>query len=121
MKSKVYVLPDDHGRILRCEGGYTMDNITDPDNWVLIDEGHGDRYNLCQSHYFHGGLYTEDSIPKYKLLGEKPILRTDEEIEADRIPASDPSLSLEDRVGTLEIDSAETKEALEMILSGVTE
>lgn len=80
--SKVYVLTDDQNRIIRCEGGYTTPN--DLTDWVQIDEGTGDRYNLCQSHYFDGGLYTDDGIPQYKLADGAPALRSDEEIEADR-------------------------------------
>ena len=56
--SKVYVLLDDQSRIIRCEGGYTVCNIKNFSGWTLIDEGNGDQYNLCQSHYFEGGLYT---------------------------------------------------------------
>lgn len=82
--SKVYVLTDDQSRIIRCEGGYTTGNITDPENWVQIDEGTGDHYNLCQSHYFEGGLYTDDGIPRYKLSGGVPVLRSEAEIKADR-------------------------------------
>lgn len=60
-KSKVYIQTDGQSRILRCEGGYTTPaNLTD---WIEIDEGVGDKYNLCQSHYFPGGLYTMDGIP----------------------------------------------------------
>ena len=86
-KSKVYVLLDSQSRVTRCEGGYTTP--TDLSGWVQIDEGNGDRYNLCQSHYFDGGLYTADGIPRYKLADGAPVLRTDAEIEADRaaIPA----------------------------------
>lgn len=80
--SKVYVLTDDQSRITRCEGGYTTP--ADLTGWVQIDEGTGDRYNLCQSHYFDGGLYTDDGIPRYKLADGAPVLRSDEEIEADR-------------------------------------
>lgn len=29
MKSKVYIKVDEHDRILRCDGGYTMNNIED--------------------------------------------------------------------------------------------
>ena len=29
IKSKVYIQMDEKSRILRCEGGYTMGNITD--------------------------------------------------------------------------------------------
>jgi hypothetical protein len=61
MKSKVYVLLDGD-KIIRCEGGYTMQNIQNIEDWTYIDEGNGDKYNLCQSHYFDGGLYTYDGI-----------------------------------------------------------
>lgn len=42
-------------------------------------------------------------------------------IEDDGQPEPEATPTLEDRVGTLESDSAETKEALELLLSGVTE
>lgn len=89
--SKVYVLTDNRGRIIRCEGGYTTPN--DLTDWVQIDEGTGDRYNLCQSHYFDGSLYTDDGIPRYKLVDGAPVLRSEEEIAADRaaIPSPQPS------------------------------
>lgn len=81
-KSKVYIQTDTDGRILRCEGGYTTpSDLTD---WTEIDEGTGDRYNLCQSHYFDGGLYTMDGIPRYRWDGSAAVLRTEEELEADR-------------------------------------
>ena len=83
-KSKVYIKVDEQRRILRCEGGYTMGNIRDIDEWIFIDEGTGDRYNLCQAHYFDGGLYTMDGICRYKYTDGECVLRTDEEIEADR-------------------------------------
>ena len=81
-KSKVYIQTDADGRILRCDGGYTTP--ADLTGWLEIDEGNGDRYNLCQSHYFDGGLYTVDGIPRYKWNGSAAVLRTDEELEADR-------------------------------------
>ena len=91
MTSKVYVFVDGQSRILRCEGGYTTP--ADLTGWVQIDEGTGDRYNLCQSHYFEGGLYTDDGILRYKLVDGEAIERTQEEIEADRsaIPAPPPT------------------------------
>ena len=90
MKSKVYIRIDVNNRILRCEGGYTLSNVRNIAEWILIDEGTGDRYNLCQSHYFAGGLYTEDGIPKYKWDETKAIKRTVEEIEADRASLPEP-------------------------------
>lgn len=114
-KSKVYVKVDENNRILRCEGGYTMSNIQNIDEWIFIDEGTGDKYNLCQSHYFDR-LYTEDGIPRYKWDGERAVMRSEEEIEADRveIPASEPT---EDElqwqtITDLEISQMEYNQAL---------
>ena len=84
-KSKVYIQTDEHGRIIRCDGGYTTPaDLTD---WTEIDEGTGDRYNLCQSHYFTGGLYTMDGIPRYRWDGTQAVERTNEELEKDRAPS----------------------------------
>ena len=88
MKSKVYIQTDEHGCILRCEGGYTTpSDLTD---WTYIDEGTGDRYNLCQGNYFDGGLYTMDGIPRYRLDGTQAVARTEEELEADRAARPEP-------------------------------
>ena len=90
-KSKVYVQINSQNLILRCEGGYTTPE--DLTGWIQIDEGIGDRYSLCQSHYFEDGLYTEDGIPRYQLVDGAPVLRTEDEIQADRaaMPAAEPS------------------------------
>ena len=90
--SKVYVQTDDKNRIIRIEGGYTTPG--DLTGWVQIDEGTGDRYNLCQVHYFPDGIYTADGIPRYKLVDSKAVERTEEEIAADRaaLPALEPSM-----------------------------
>lgn len=118
--SKVYVLVDERNRITRVEGQYSLP--PDLTGWVLIEEGPPcDRLNLAQSHYFPSGLYTLDGIPRYRLEGGQPLERTAEEIEADRPPQPEPTPTIEERVNTLELDSAETREALELILSGVTE
>ena len=93
--SKVYVLADDRGRIIRCEGGYTTGNITDPENWVQIDEGTGDRFNLCQSNYFDPPLYTEDGVPRYKLVDGQPVERAEAEIAADRAAIVQPVTQME--------------------------
>lgn len=81
-KSKVYVLLDERNRVLRCEGGYTMGNIDNIDKWTYVDEGYGDKYNLCQAHYFDQ-LYTEDGIPRYKYEGGACVLRSEAEIAED--------------------------------------
>ena len=81
-KAKVYVLLDEKSRVLRCEGGYTMSNIDDVSQWTYIDEGTGDRYNLCQSHYFGKPVMTAEGAYNYKLVDGKPVECTAEEIAA---------------------------------------
>jgi hypothetical protein len=95
MTSKVYIKTDADGRITRCEGGYTMP--ADLTGWTEIDEGIGDRFNLCQSHYFGGGLYTQDAICRYKYADGVCALRTDAEIEADRAAIATAPSADEDR------------------------
>lgn len=87
-KSKVYIKTDSENRIIRCEGGYTMGNIDNIDEWILIDEGVGDRYNLCQSNYFNPPLYTEDGIARWKYVDGQTMLRSAAAIEADRKAAA---------------------------------
>lgn len=120
-KSKVYIQADDQGRILRCEGGYTTPH--DLTGWTYIEEGTGDRYNLCQSHYFDGGLYTMDGIPRYRWDGSAAVMRTEEELEADRaaIPDPKPSKTVEARLTDLEAEAEQAKadrEALNILLGG---
>lgn len=120
-KSKVYIQTDTEGRIIRCDGGYTTpSNLT---GWIEIDEGTGDKYNLCQSHYFDGGLYTIDGIPRYRWDGSAAVMRTDEEMEADRaaIPDPKPSKTIEARLTALEAEAEQAKadrEALNILLGG---
>ena len=91
MKSHVYIQTDEQDRIVRCEGEYTLPS--DLSGWFLIDEGEPcDKRNLAQSHYFPGGLYTMDGIPRYKWDGYAAVLRTEEELEADR-KAREPVLT----------------------------
>ena len=102
-KSKVYVLLDEKSRIIRCEGGYTMSNIDDVSQWTYIDEGTGDRYNLCQSHYFGKPIMTIYGAYNYKLVDGKPVECTAEEIAAQEEALRPvPTPTLESRVDVLE-------------------
>lgn len=120
-QSKVYIQADDAGRIVRCEGGYTTP--ADLTGWIEIDEGTGDKYNLCQSHYFDGGLYTIDGIPRYKWDGSMAVLRTEDELEEDRaaFPDPKPSKTVDDRLTALEAEAEQAKadrEAMNILLGG---
>lgn len=102
-KSKVYVLPDSSGYITSIDGGYTIGNITDLTDWVLIDEGDGDRYNLCQGNYFPQPIITEGGAYRYKLVDGIPTECTAEEIAAQEEALKPvPSPTLESRVEVLE-------------------
>lgn len=119
--SKVYIKTDDSNRIISCDGGYTTP--ADLTGWTEIDEGTGDRYNLCQSHYFDGGLYTMDGVPRYKWDGEKTALRSEEELEADRtaLPEPEAPTDIETRVAALEAEAEQAaldRAALTLLLTG---
>ena len=79
-KSKVYALLNSEGYITRVDGGYTIGNITDPENWILIAEGNGDRYNRCQGNYFPKPIITDGSAYRYKMVNGMPMECSAEEI-----------------------------------------
>lgn len=95
--SKVYVMTDRQGRITRIEGGYTTP--ADLTGWMQIDEGTGDKYNLCQVHHFPDGIYTADGIPRYKLVDGQAVERSEEEISADRTARPEPEPTLQEQMG----------------------
>jgi hypothetical protein len=88
-KSKVYVQTNVSEHIVRIDGGYTIGNITEPNDWVLIDEGNGDRYNLCQTKYLPKSVITSGGAYRYKLVDGKPVECTPEEI-AEQEEANKP-------------------------------
>lgn len=90
-KSDVYVQVDNCNRITRCNGGYTP--LADLSDWILIDEGTGDKYNLCQIHYFPDDLTTPDGAHRYiydpvlsPAYREATAEELEAEIEAEREP-----------------------------------
>lgn len=67
-KSRVYILTDEAGRVLRLEGEYSLP--ADLTGWILIEEGPAcDRLNLAQSHYLDGPLYDYHGRPRYRWDG----------------------------------------------------
>lgn len=113
---KVYVNTDDAGRIVAI----TSDAfLTDVDGWVQIDEGYGDKYHHAMGNYFPQPIRSRQGVCRYKLVDGVAVERTAEEIAADSVKPEAPSI--EKRVGTVEDKTAELEEALEMLLSGVTE
>lgn len=109
----VYVQTDEQGRITRVEGGYTISNIQNIEEWTFIDEGYGDKYNLCQSNYFEKPIRTEEGVYRYKLADGKAVERTEEEIQADRdavpepvIPPTNAELEAENKMLRAQLQAA---------------
>lgn len=96
-KSRVYVLPDASCYITRIDGGYTIGNINDPENWVFIDEGYRDRYNLCQSNYFPKPLITDGGAYRYKLVDGRVTECSPSEILAQEVASRRASLPVAPR------------------------
>lgn len=114
---KVFVLTDERDCILDINSDAFL---ADPTEWVQIDEGTGDRYHHAQGNYLPGPVTDERGIPRYKLVDGKAVERTQEEMDADYV-LPEPVPPLEDRVDAVEIKTGDLEEALDMILSGVTE
>lgn len=116
----VYVEIDERNRItnINSSGFLSLEN-----GWIKIDEGVGDRYLHSQNNYFPSPLYDDRGIPRYAYVPDgspKWRERTQEEMDADYVPP-EPVTPLEDRVGAVEIKTGDLEEAIDMILSGVTE
>lgn len=106
----VYVRTDGEGRILDIGSDAFLRSV---DGWTAIDSGSGDRYRHAQGNYLPGPVTDVYGVCRYKLAGGEIIERTEDELRADR-PATEETPTTEQRLTTLE-------EALEMILTGVTE
>ena len=115
----VYIKTNSSGYITAANSSAFLSDTT---GWMKIDEGHGDKYHHAQGNYFPESVMTMGGAYRYKLVDGEAVECTVEEIEAQEV-ANQPNAAptLETRVGTLETDSAEMKETLDMILSGVTE
>ena len=87
---QVFVYIDQMQRILDINSSLFLDDIS---GWTIIDSGEGNKFARAKNEYLPGPLYTEDGIPRYKMVDGKPVERTEAEIEDDRaaIPAPPPT------------------------------
>ena len=119
MEYIVYVKTNSSGYITAVNSSAFL---TDTSGWTEIDSGNGDKYHHAQGNYFHQPIITEGGAYRYRVVDGVPTECTAEEIEAQEEALKPvPTPSLENRMEILETDAVETREALEMILSGVTE
>lgn len=88
----VYIQIDKQYRIITINSSAFIDDTT---GWIKIDEGLGDRFHHAQGNYFDKPIYTDDGVPRYKLVDGKAVERTSEEIEADKpeLPLPQPTIT----------------------------
>lgn len=102
----VYAKTDEKNRIIAINSSAF---ISDTSDWIKIDEGIGDKYHHAQNNYFDKPLYTEDGVPRYKLVDGKAIERTSEEIESDKSEPPLPQPTITDLMKENELLKAQIK------------
>lgn len=115
----VLIKYDSFNRIIDCNSSAFVSGA----EWTKIDEGAGRKYMHAQNYYFPAPRYDDRGIPRYAYVPDgspKWRERTQEEMEADYVPPVSET-TLADRVGAVEIRTGDLEEALNLILSGVTE
>lgn len=83
-KILVYAKTDAFNRIISVNSS----EFVSPDWGEQIDEGYGDPYLHAQGNYFPKPIYTQDGFPRYKLENGVPVERTQEELDAERLPVA---------------------------------
>lgn len=84
----VYIKTDSQSRITTINSSAFLTDLTD---WIEIDSGYGDKYHHTQGNYFPLPIYTDEGIPRYKLVDGVPVERTAEEIAADIAALPEPA------------------------------
>lgn len=105
----VYVQTDEQGRIIAVNSSAFV-----PAEWgTEIDQGRGDKHHHAQGNYFPQPIYTDDGIPRYKLVDGEAQERTEEEIQADRdaipvpiVPPTNAELEAENKMLRAQIQAA---------------
>ena len=82
---KVFVKTDINGCIIYINSSAF---VNQDDNLIEIDEGTELNFKHAQTQYFEKPIYTEDGYPQYKLVDGKPVERSEEELDQDRLPAA---------------------------------
>lgn len=124
---EVYALTDKEGRIININSSAFLHEWAEDVGWVKIDEGYGDKYHHAQGNYLPKAIRDERGIYQFKLVNGQVVERTQAEMDADwEEPKEEPSdrdriEALEKANAILEQDNKDLKEALDMLLTGVTE
>ena len=77
MEYIVYAKPNENGYITAVNSSAFLADTTE---WIEIDKGYGDKYHHAQGNYFSKPIIDENGCYCYKLVNNKPIECTIEEI-----------------------------------------
>ena len=77
MKYIVYVKTNENSYITAVNSSAFLVDITE---WVEIDKGYGDKYHHAQGNYFSKPIINDNGCYCYKLVNNKPVECTIEEI-----------------------------------------
>lgn len=115
----VYIKTDDLNRVTAIN---SSSFLIDTDGWIEIDSGYGDKYHHAQGNYLNKSIMDERGIWRYKLVGVKPVERTQEELDADYVPP-EVTPTQEERIAALEQQNVLLSEQLNAakILLGLEE
>lgn len=94
MEYDVYVKLNENNYITAINSSAFLNDST---GWIIIDSGEGDRYRHAKGNYFEKPLRTEKGAYRYKVVDEKPIACSDNEIaeqEAQIEAASPPVIDI---------------------------
>lgn len=77
--------------------------LKDTSGWLEIDSGYGDKYHHAQGNYFPESIFATDGVYRYKLVDDKPVESTDEEIAQQKESYNKaPIKNHEERIAMLE-------------------
>ena len=75
----VYVKPNPDGYVTAINSSAFLSDTT---GWVEIDRGYGDKYHHAQGSYFLQRIWTDGGAYRYKLIEDKPVECSQDEIAA---------------------------------------
>lgn len=108
--SIVYIKTNDKNHITAVNSSALLADTTD---WILIDEGEGDRYTHAQSNYFDKPIITEGGAHQYIYLGDRTWREsTTEEMAAEIQPVAPTQPTTQERIEALEAAMLELAEVI---------
>lgn len=101
----VYVKLNENGYITAVNSSAFL---TDTTGWVEIDSGFGDKYHHAQGNYFEKPIFNMSGAYCYKLVNDKIIECTAEEIKAQETEIAQQSQSQPSQLDIIEAQVAYT-------------